>query len=170
MFWSPARASSVVVLGPSVVADDGPTTDELTASAAVRRDAIDGAHLLLPDRTQLLLTDPRSAGPLAAQVPVCGSPKRALAATNFGRTRVGLPPQRGSRPRRHALDRLALRLRALDAALKGVAYREIAVSLFGERSMPSGAAWKTSDVRSRAVRLVADGRALMLGGYLKLVE
>jgi hypothetical protein len=66
--------------------------------------------------------------------------------------------------------RLALVLRALDAHLAGEAYRTIAQGLFGERRVPSGASWKTHDLRDRTIRLVRTGLQLMRGGYLKLLR
>ena len=170
MFWSPSRASSVIVLGPSPAAPtDAPTLATLTAAASVRRDAADGAHILLPDRTQILVTDRTCRGPLAAHIPLEGRSKRAQAVENFARARRGLPPLRNSRRSRYAVDQLALRLRALDGSLEGASYREIAVGLFGAERVPAGAAGKVSDALSKAKRLVRDGRALMRGGYLALI-
>ena len=65
--------------------------------------------------------------------------------------------------------RLKLVLRALDADLAGVDYRDIALVLFGER-LPRDAAWRTHALRSFTIRLVQDGRALMHGGYLRLLR
>ena len=65
--------------------------------------------------------------------------------------------------------RLKLVLRTLDADLAGVGYRDIALALFGDR-VPRDAAWRTHALRSFTVRLVRDGRALMRGGYLRLLR
>lgn len=65
--------------------------------------------------------------------------------------------------------RLKLVLRALDADLAGVGYRDIALVLFGDR-VPRDAAWRTHALRSFTIRLVQDGRALMRGGYLRLLR
>lgn len=65
--------------------------------------------------------------------------------------------------------RLKLLLRALDAALLGVGYREIARGLFGDR-VPDGAEWRNHPLRAQTIRLVKDGRALMRGGYLRLLR
>ena len=65
--------------------------------------------------------------------------------------------------------RLKLVLRALDADLAGVGYRDIALVLFGDR-VPQDAAWRTHVLRSFTIRLVQDGRALMRGGYLRLLR
>lgn len=65
--------------------------------------------------------------------------------------------------------RLALALRALDAHLDGATYRMIAEVLFGAKRIPERA-WKTHDLRSRTIRLVQAGYALMRGGYRDLLR
>ena len=44
----------------------------------------------------------------------------------------------------------------------------LAAGLFGADRVPAGAAWKSHDLRSRTMRLVADATALMRGGYREL--
>jgi hypothetical protein len=83
-----------------------------------------------------------------------------------GRPR-GRPPDRLTRQRRH---RLGLTLRALDGRLAGESYRVIAQSLFGRTRIPTGAAWKTHELRDRTIRLARAGLKLMRGGYLDLVR
>jgi hypothetical protein len=65
--------------------------------------------------------------------------------------------------------RLVLTLRALDARQLGNSYRTIAVVLFGLKQI-SERAWKTHDLRSRTIRLVRSGFALIRGGYLDLLR
>jgi len=65
--------------------------------------------------------------------------------------------------------RLILTLRALDARQQGNSYRTIAEALFGPKPI-SERAWKTHDLRSRTIRLVQGGFALMRGGYLNLLR
>src|ERR1700733_12349834 len=65
--------------------------------------------------------------------------------------------------------RLTLALRALDARIDGSTYREIAEVLFGARQIPERA-WKTHDLRTRTIRLVQTGFALMRGGYRALLR
>jgi len=79
----------------------------------------------------------------------------------------GRPPQRLTRQRRH---RLALTLRALDGRLADESYRVIAQSLFGRTHIPTGAGWKTHELRDRTIRLVRAGLELMQGGYLDLLR
>lgn len=61
-------------------------------------------------------------------------------------------------------------LRALDGRLAGASYRTIADELLGPPSLVTPAAWKTSSLRGRAIRLVAAGRRLMEGGYRDLLK
>ena len=65
--------------------------------------------------------------------------------------------------------RLTLALRALDGHMDGACYRVIAEELFGRRRIPERA-WKTHELRSRTIRLVQAGLALMRGGYRALLR
>ncbi len=69
----------------------------------------------------------------------------------------------------HRRRRLKLVLRALDAHLAGESYRTIAYGLFPGR-VPHDIAWRSHPLRSFTIRLVRDGRALMQGGYLRLLR
>jgi hypothetical protein len=66
-------------------------------------------------------------------------------------------------------DRLILMLRALDARLAGITYREIAAGLFGDETVAEPG-WKTLPVRARTIRLVQDALAMMKGGYFNLLR
>jgi hypothetical protein len=66
------------------------------------------------------------------------------------------------------LTRLTQCLRALDGHHDGSSYRGIAEALFGAKRLPDHA-WKTHDLRSRTIRLVQSGLALMRGGYRRLL-
>jgi hypothetical protein len=66
-------------------------------------------------------------------------------------------------------ERLALALRALDGHTGGASYRVIAEVLFGRKRIPERA-WKTHELRSRTIRLVQAGLALMRGGYRALLR
>jgi hypothetical protein len=65
-------------------------------------------------------------------------------------------------------DRFVLVLRALDARMTGVTYRDIAAGLFGPQSVPDRA-WKTHDLRDRVIRLVRFGVSMREGGYRQLL-
>jgi len=86
---------------------------------------------------------------------------RALNNRPVGPMKDGLSPQGRAR--------LALTLRALDARQQGNSYRKIAVVLFGLKQI-SERAWKTHDLRSRTIRLVRSGFALIRGGYQDLLR
>jgi len=150
----------------------GPTSADLVDRASTSRSASDGLHILWRDRTQLWVSAPfRDDQPLTAVLPLGPDrDRRAHAAINVGRALDGLALLPARRPSHQALARLGLSLRALDGALEGASTREIALGLFGPERMPGGTAWKGSDVRSRTMRLVRDGRALMRGGYLGLLR
>ncbi|MET4323634.1 DUF2285 domain-containing protein [Bradyrhizobium sp. RT5a] len=66
-------------------------------------------------------------------------------------------------------ERLVLVLRALDGRVDGASYRVIAEVLFGRKRIPERA-WKTHELRSRTIRLVQPGLALMHGGYRALLR
>jgi hypothetical protein len=89
----------------------------------------------------------------------------ALLAFWHGLTGIG-PPRREVTPQRRK--RLIVGLRALDGRAAGASYRVLAAGLFGADRVPAGAAWKTHDLRSRTMRLVADATTLMRGGYREL--
>ncbi len=66
--------------------------------------------------------------------------------------------------RSHLIDAL----RALDARLENVTYREIAAALFGASRLPERG-WKTHDLRDRTIRACRLGSNLMHGGYRQLL-
>ena len=95
---------------------------------------------------------------------------RAHASHRLWRAINGRPPG----PPFHQLsaqrrERLALALRALDGHMDGASYRAIAEVLFGRKRIPERA-WKTHELRSRTIRLVQAGLALMRGGYRALLR
>jgi len=80
--------------------------------------------------------------------------------------RLPTPPLALPRQRRR---RFILTIRALDAWLQGHSYREIAEGLFGKEQV-TGRSWKAHDLRSRVIRLVQNGLAMMRGGYRALLR
>ncbi|MFB6417763.1 DUF2285 domain-containing protein [Bradyrhizobium tunisiense] len=95
---------------------------------------------------------------------------RAHAATRLWRAMNGRAPgpafHRFPKQRR---ERLCAALRAVAAYFAGATYRSIAEALFGGKRIPDRA-WKTHDLRSRTIRLVRSGLALVRGGYRKLLR
>ena len=137
-------------------------------------DAPEGEYLdllaLAPARQALLVPGPEDDRPLALVLPLDGLFEGRLEA---GR-RLRQLLVSGSKPKpygftAHRRRRLKLMLRALDGFLAGEDYRGVARGLFAGR-MPAGAAWRTDSARSRTIRLVRDGLALMRGRYLDLLR
>ncbi len=137
-------------------------------------DAPEGEYLdllaLAPARQALLVPGPEDDRPLALVLPLDGLFEDRLEA---GR-RLRQLLVSGSKPKpygftAHRRRRLKLMLRALDGFLAGDNYRGVARGLFAG-SVPAGAAWRTDSARSRTIRLVKDGLALMRGRYLDLLR
>jgi len=80
--------------------------------------------------------------------------------------RLPIPPLALPRQRRR---RFILMIRALDAWLQGHNYREIAEGLFGKEQV-MGRSCRAHDLRSRVIRLVQNGLAMMRGGYRALLR
>jgi hypothetical protein len=74
-----------------------------------------------------------------------------------------------SDPSVHRRQQMTLVLRALDGRNEGQSYRTIAEGIYGENQIPARG-WKTHDLRSRTIRLVKRGLALMRGGYRELLR
>ena len=85
---------------------------------------------------------------------------RSITRRNPGRDPAALPKARR--------DRLILGLRALDGRLENASYRDIAAALFHAPDV-TGPAWKSHDLRDRAIRLVKFGLGMMRGGYRSLL-
>jgi hypothetical protein len=66
-------------------------------------------------------------------------------------------------------ERLTLAIRAYDGYTEGNDYRTVAEGLFGEKRTAERD-WKTHDLRSRTIRLVQYGAALVRGGYRALLR
>jgi hypothetical protein len=177
IFWAPEALPEVV---PIVRTASGSEADGTTlvladlASGSVRQ-AADGWHAVLRiDGAQhhLWLKEvPQLGESYAAELPLDTDYEiRAHASHRLWRAINGRPPG----PPFHHLsaqrrERLALALRALDGHLDGASYRVIAEVLFGGKRIPERA-WKTHELRSRTIRLVQAGLALMRGGYRALLR
>lgn len=141
-----------------------------------RRTADDGSHWLVnlhDGRLAVVLIGGAGAmTPVAAVIPLdTDFDTRVDTALRLWRAATGRPCARTlDRLTRHRRHRLALTLRALDARLADQTYRAIAQSLFGRTPIPSGAAWKTHELRDRTIRLARTGMELMQGGYLSLLR
>jgi len=85
----------------------------------------------------------------------------AIEGRRLGTPPLALPPQRRQR--------FIFTIRALDAWLQGHSYREIGEGLFGKDQV-MGRSWRAHDLRSRVIRLVQNGLAMMRGGYRALLR
>jgi hypothetical protein len=136
------------------------------------RRASDGRHAVLGDPQQQiwLIDDPPAEARLGILLPLDDAlPQRVAAVMALWRhvnVRRALLDRDLTANRR---SRLILGLRALDGRHDGASYRDLARGLFPSARVPVGAAWKTHDLRSRIMRLVADATALRDGGYRKLL-
>jgi hypothetical protein len=135
------------------------------------RQASDGLHGVVgtPLLPVWLLGDPPPAAPLGVLIPLDDlTPRRMAAALRLWLTLHGRTARERD-PTRAQLRQLILRLRALDGHADGATIRDLARGLFGADHVPDGPAWKTHDLRSRTLRLLATARALRDGGYRELL-
>jgi hypothetical protein len=169
VFWRPEIAPGLVV--PLQTAADGagrvlPVPSE---AGAIRR-AEDGVHMRLASGLQLLLRDRADLnGPLVVLLAFdedFGLRVRAVEALERASSGRAAPRSRLTSAQRL---RLAQALGALDGALRNDSYRDITRLLFGEAAAERSD-YRTSSVRDVTIRLVRAGRALMAGGYLKLLR
>jgi hypothetical protein len=130
------------------------------------RQGSDGLHGAVgePALPVWLIGNPPADPPLGVLIPLDDlTPQRLAAALRFWNALCGRP----MRERGLAHDRrrvLILRLRVLDGDADGASVRDLAVGLFGAARVPRGGAWKTHDLRSRTLRLLAAARMLRDGG------
>jgi hypothetical protein len=169
VFWRPEVAPGIVI--PFEADDRGPKRATVQPPfLGVPRRAEDGLHVRLAAGLQMLLRgDARPEGPL---VVVLGFDRdfglRVRAVEALERATAG---RAAPRSRLTAAQRLRLvrSLLALDGALRHDSYRQIAQAVFGAEAVDRED-WRTASVRDATIRLVRTGRALMRGGYLKLLK
>ena len=131
--------------------------------------ASDGLHGVVGELPVWLISDLSPGAPLGVLIPLDElTPRRMAAALCLWQALRGRPGrERGIT--RNQRRQLILRLRALDGHADGATIRDLARGLFGADHVPDGPAWKTHDLRSRTLRLVATARAIRDGGYRKLL-
>lgn len=130
----------------------------------------DGRHIRLPCGLQVLLRgDAPAGGPVMVVMAYDADFNLRVRAVDALRraSLTDAPPS--SRLSTTQKERLARCLYALDARLKDQTHREIARELFGPDET-EGPDFATSTLRDVTVRLVRRGRALMSGGYLRLLR
>lgn len=171
MFWLPTAAPATLVLTPAPPELGGPS-DAPPLPLASQPCSLPYAAIgeVGHDQPLLLLGD-AGLETMAAIMPLDRDlPQRIDALTRLWRRLVAgrvEPPGMLTAQRR---GRLVDTLRALDGHLDGATTREVAGGLFGEERLPTGPEWKSHDLRARAKRLIAAGRALMNGGYRALLR
>jgi hypothetical protein len=164
-----------VVRGASVSEAVGPRLPIADLASGSIKQALDGWHAVLrihgAQHHLWLKEAPQLGVPYAAELPLDRDFEiRAHALHRLWRAINGRPPG----PPFHQLsaqrrERLTLALRALDGHMEGASYRVVAEVLFGRKRIPERA-WKTHELRSRTIRLVQAGLALMRGGYRALLR
>lgn len=144
-------------------------------SAGELRRAPDGWHAIVPlggAIHRLWLSElPVKAAPLIVELPLDSTFEVRLRTAHrfklaLEERPVGPAPLSITAQRRQ---RMILSARALDGWLQGNSYREIADGLFGKERTPPRS-WKSHDLRSRTIRLVRSGLALVRGGYRALLH
>jgi len=173
VFWRADELASVIVLTAAPAGTETPSISLADLPGELlRRDAEDGAHLLIRDhaiRHQLWLIDPSSgATPMVALIALDPTaPQRADATLRFWRYITYGRPRTPPSPLRR-VDRLVSALRAVDARLAGASYRAIAEAMFDPSRLTSEP-WKTSSLRDTVIRLARTGFAMTRGGYRNLL-
>jgi hypothetical protein len=165
-------ASDVVCLGPLPFKAEGLPlkAKQLAAEADASRASDHGLHLAWRDGGQAwILRSALPDKPLAFILPAVDHSARRQSAVAALRRKVGGQHEKPAPPTQRRRQ-LTLALRALRGRAAGFSYREIASALFGIDRIPTGSSWKSSDLRSRTLRLAAAGRAYCDGDYLKLLS
>lgn len=169
VFWLPDVAPGVVLrLHPEPSAAEVGAVRALPLGQSVRAD--DGLHLRTAWGLQVLVRgEDQGRAPLIVALAYDEHLRlRVRAVDALERLTAGRSP-----PKSHLTSaqrtRLGRCLVALDGALGGQSYRTIAEQVFGARAL-DGEPWKTATVRASTIRLVRAGRALMNGGYFKLLR
>jgi hypothetical protein len=174
IYWAPEALPTVVRLVRSSLPSEVVSMPLDLGSGNIRQ-SYDGWHAVLRIRATehrvWLKEAPQIGASYAAELPLdLDFEMRAHASHRLWRAIKGRAPgppfHRLSAQR---LERLVLALRALDGHMEGASYRAIAEVLFGSRRILDRA-WKSHDLRSRTIRLVNTGLALMRGGYRALLR
>lgn len=171
-FWTPVSLPTVLAIarGRPDLADPKLEADALTLGPIVDRD---GPERIIERRGGLFrlhLLDEDEDGMPCVVLPLDRLFMiRASTALRLWRDLTGRSPGHAPTALPTARrDRLVLALRALDGRIDKASYRDIAKALFGTGRLPERG-WKTHDLRDRTIRLARLGRAMMQGGYRRLL-
>lgn len=110
------------------------------------------------------------AGSMAILLPLDDDlPGRIEAIQRFWQMLKARPVPRDTRMTPYQRQRFRLIMQAADGRAAGASYREIGITIYGERRV-MGEPWKTSPLRAAVIALVRDASALIGGGYLGLLR
>lgn len=173
VLWSAESHSGVlplVAVPRELPVGEGSASLDLSRAIA----ASDGLHLRYRDAgadVQFLVLDGTSPGaPLAALVLLdADALDRLQEIERFWRALLGRPVPVDRRLTMQQRRKLRLMIQAIDGRAQQASLREIAEVLFGP-SRTAEHPWKTSPWRGRVNRLVRDGRAMIAGGYRRLLR
>jgi hypothetical protein len=175
VYWLPSCDPGSIVLDavPPILPADGNLSDLLAATDAradaagtwFRYDIGDGRSLHL-----LRLADVDADAPLAVVIPLdADGLDRIEAATRLlcVLMRRGVPPDRRVTERQR--QRARRMLQAIDGRMSGASYRDIARAIYGTDRV-GDEPWKTSALRDAVMGFVRDARAMIGGGYRRLLR
>jgi hypothetical protein len=168
--WTPALCTATMALSALPPSFSLPSPAALPRVSSPRQ-ASDGLHGSLGEPPTPVWVTPGTPPdtPLGLLIPLDHlTPKRLAAALRLWHAlhRRIVSERAISQAQRRLL---ILQLRALDGDADAASIRDLAVGLFGADRVPRGAAWKTHDLRSRTLRLLAAARMLRDGGYRELL-
>lgn len=174
VYWQPEIDPGTVILTAKtpVMRLDPISLPEIDETAT-HRDP-EGLSLRIGDNAEqvrlLLIDDARPDVPLAALVPLDETClDRIEALTRLSRFLRGHPLVADPRLTAQRRRRLRRMLQAIDGHIAGATYREIANTIYGT-SRVAADPWKTSALRDSTIALVRDGRAMINGGYRRLLR
>ncbi|MFG1192476.1 MULTISPECIES: DUF2285 domain-containing protein [Xanthobacter] len=173
VLWSARVNPAVVLLGPSPTFIDSVPANVFDSIFPVK-DSAEGAHAIVGPATHafqlLFLPGSHRDAAIAAVIPLDADMMgRVNALAHLWRTIEGRPALPDTRVTAQRRRRLRTMMLAADGRADGASYRDIALALYGERRVASEP-WKTSSLRDQVIGLVKGGRALIGGGYLKLLR
>jgi hypothetical protein len=173
VLWSPESHSGVlplVAVPPEFPVGEAPAALDVGRAIV----AFDGLHLRYREGEadiQLLILDRMSPGaPVAALVLLdADALDRLHEIERFWRALLHRPVPPDRRLTMQQRRKLRLMLQAVDGRAQQASLREIAEVLFGPSRIAEHP-WKSSPWRGRVNRLVRDGRAMISGGYRRLLR
>lgn len=173
--WSPSAAPDVIVITTADSAATVPLPPGFEPLAAATTP--NEQHLVIARdaaRLRLCVRSAYTGYPRCLIIPHddCAALRLAAAARYERVTRgLRLGPDRAGAPSAYRRARLVQLLAIFDGIDAGASTRDLAYGLVFTRDRPLvGATWKGSDERRHTLRLIAEARRLVSGGYRKLLR